>query len=40
MHVIIGEKLYDADYVARYTNGFDELRERARRISDPNASRR
>jgi anaerobic selenocysteine-containing dehydrogenase len=25
-HVIIGEKLYDADYVAKYTNGFDELR--------------
>jgi anaerobic selenocysteine-containing dehydrogenase len=29
MHVIIGEKLYDADYVDRYTNGFDALRERA-----------
>ena len=28
MHVIIGEKLYDADYVDRYTNGFDALRER------------
>ena len=28
-HVIIGEKLYDADYVAKYTNGFAELRERA-----------
>src|SRR6202030_3237928 len=28
MHVIIGEKLHDADYVARYTNGFDALRER------------
>lgn len=27
MHVIIGEKLYDADYVDRYTNGFDALRE-------------
>lgn len=24
-HVIIGEKLYDADYVAKYTNGFEEL---------------
>src|ERR1700693_1140510 len=30
MHVIIGEKLYDADYVARYTNGFDALSERAK----------
>lgn len=29
MHVIIGEKLYDADYVDRYTNGFDALRKRA-----------
>jgi anaerobic selenocysteine-containing dehydrogenase len=28
MHVIIGEKLYDADYVNRYTNGFDALRDR------------
>jgi len=28
MHVIIGEKLYDADYVDRYTNGFDALRQR------------
>jgi anaerobic selenocysteine-containing dehydrogenase len=30
MHVIIGEKLYDADYVTRFTSGFDALRERAR----------
>lgn len=30
MHVIIGEKLYDADYVARYTLGFDHLTERVR----------
>ncbi|MGA8309150.1 MAG: molybdopterin-dependent oxidoreductase, partial [Terriglobales bacterium] len=28
MHVIINERLYDADYVARYTMGFDQLRER------------
>jgi molybdopterin guanine dinucleotide-containing S/N-oxide reductase-like protein len=28
MHVIIGENLYDADYVARYTVGFDQLRDR------------
>jgi anaerobic selenocysteine-containing dehydrogenase len=30
MHVIIGEKLYDADYVANYTNGFEALSELAR----------
>ena len=29
MHIIIGEKLYDAEYVARFTNGFDELKKRA-----------
>ncbi len=28
MHVIINENLYDADYVARHTVGFDELRKR------------
>jgi anaerobic selenocysteine-containing dehydrogenase len=26
MHIIIGEKLYDADYVSQHTLGFDELR--------------
>ena len=30
MHVIIGEDLYDADYVAKYTLGFDELREKVK----------
>ncbi|MGA3203986.1 MAG: molybdopterin-dependent oxidoreductase [Bryobacteraceae bacterium] len=30
MHVIIGEKLHDADYVQKFTNGFDSLAERAR----------
>ena len=30
MHVIIGEGLYDADYVAKYTLGFDELREKVK----------
>ena len=28
MHVIINERLYDADYVARYTLGFDKLKEK------------
>jgi molybdopterin guanine dinucleotide-containing S/N-oxide reductase-like protein len=28
MHVIINENLYDADYVARYTLGFEELKTR------------
>ena len=30
MHVIIGENLHDADYVANYTHGFDALANRAR----------
>ena len=30
MHVIIGENLHDADYVERYTDGFDTLRDRVR----------
>src|SRR5215467_9382641 len=30
MHVIIGEGLHDADYVANYTEGFDTLRDRVR----------
>jgi len=29
MHVIIGENLYDADYVDRYTDGFDAMKTRA-----------
>ena len=36
MHVIVGENLHDADYVARYTEGFEELR-RARPGMDPAA---
>jgi len=34
MHVIIGENLHDADYVEKFTNGFDALAERARKY-DP-----
>jgi anaerobic selenocysteine-containing dehydrogenase len=30
MHVIIGENLHDADYVAKHTLGFEELRERVK----------
>jgi molybdopterin guanine dinucleotide-containing S/N-oxide reductase-like protein len=30
MHVIIGEKLYDADYVSKYTVGFEDLTTRVR----------
>jgi anaerobic selenocysteine-containing dehydrogenase len=30
MHVIVGERLHDADYVDRHTSGFDGLRERVR----------
>jgi anaerobic selenocysteine-containing dehydrogenase len=30
MHVIIGEGLHDADYVAKYTLGFDALREKVK----------
>jgi anaerobic selenocysteine-containing dehydrogenase len=29
MHIIIAEKLYDEDYVANYTNGFEALARRA-----------
>ena len=30
MHMIIGEGLHDADYIARYTTGFENWRARAR----------
>src|ERR1700680_2774672 len=30
MHVIIGETLYDADYVAKYTLGFEQLRKKVK----------
>jgi anaerobic selenocysteine-containing dehydrogenase len=38
MHVIIGEGLYDADYVALYTNGFDQLSALARRWTPDRAA--
>ena len=33
MHVIIREDLHDADYVARYTVGFDELRAKVQQYN-------
>jgi molybdopterin guanine dinucleotide-containing S/N-oxide reductase-like protein len=33
MHVIIGEERHDADYVARHTLGFEQLREKVREYS-------
>ena len=33
MHVIIGENLHDADYVAKYTLGFEQLRETVKEYS-------
>jgi anaerobic selenocysteine-containing dehydrogenase len=30
MHVLIGDNLYDADYVERYTSGFDHLKEQVK----------
>jgi len=33
MHVIIGEKLYDSDYIERYAYGFDQLREHVKAFS-------
>jgi anaerobic selenocysteine-containing dehydrogenase len=30
MHVIIGERLHDADYVERYTLGFEQLKQRVK----------
>ena len=39
MHVIIGESLYDAEYIERHTSGFDGLRDRVRagrRSAPPN----
>ncbi|HWC98821.1 MAG TPA: molybdopterin-dependent oxidoreductase [Candidatus Sulfopaludibacter sp.] len=38
MHVIIGENLYDADYVERHTDGFDGLCERVREWTPQHAA--
>jgi anaerobic selenocysteine-containing dehydrogenase len=38
MHVIVAENLYDADYIARYTEGFDALRQRVRPWTPPRAA--
>ncbi|HYL93369.1 MAG TPA: molybdopterin oxidoreductase family protein [Alphaproteobacteria bacterium] len=39
MHVIIGENLYDADYVSKYTLGFDQLKERVKDYPPARAAR-
>ncbi len=39
MHVIISESLYDADYVARHTVGFDQLREKVQAYPPEQAAR-
>jgi molybdopterin guanine dinucleotide-containing S/N-oxide reductase-like protein len=38
MHVIIRDNLYDADYVERYTVGFEELRKKVQEYSPERAS--
>ena len=38
LHVIIGEGLYDADYVSRHTLGFDDLRERVKQYPPQEAA--
>jgi anaerobic selenocysteine-containing dehydrogenase len=38
MHVIIGEGLHDADYVAKYTLGFDALREKVKAYTPERAA--
>jgi anaerobic selenocysteine-containing dehydrogenase len=39
MHVIIGERLYDADYVQKYTSGFDQLRDKVKEYSPERVSK-
>jgi anaerobic selenocysteine-containing dehydrogenase len=38
MHVIINENLYDADYVARHTHGFDQLRDKVQEYTPDKVS--
>jgi anaerobic selenocysteine-containing dehydrogenase len=38
MHVIVGENLYDADYIARHTTGFAELAARVREFPPERAA--
>jgi anaerobic selenocysteine-containing dehydrogenase len=38
MHVIIGESLHDADYISKYTLGFEQLREKVREYSPERVS--
>jgi len=38
MHVIIREELFDADYLERYTSGFDALRAKMREWTPPRVS--
>ncbi len=38
MHVIVGENLYDDDYVSRHTLGFDDLRERVKQYPPERAA--
>ena len=40
MHVIIGEKLHDREYVERFTNGFEALAQNAKACYPPRGSRR
>ena len=39
MHVIIREKLHDADYVERYTLGFEQLRDKVQKYTPERAAR-
>jgi anaerobic selenocysteine-containing dehydrogenase len=38
MHVIIGENLHDADYVAKYTLGFEQLRDKVKEYTPERVS--